>query len=128
MLWYPIHLQWTYKSIIPYSDPTTILFRIYILVYSVHASRVRDKKRAHIVGTQIKAYLMETRYTSQGEIIPSYQTPLELEPPGLLLWPLTLVHRITPASPLYDLCAQDLLTKKYVMLKWFFPRLLTKGC
>ncbi|GLV40098.1 Inwardly rectifying potassium channel 2 [Carabus blaptoides fortunei] len=75
--------------------------------------RVEDKRRAHIVGTQLKAYLMETRRTSQGEYLENFQTPLKLEPHGLLLWPLTVVHKITPASPLYDLSAQDLLLKKF---------------
>lgn len=74
--------------------------------------RVCDKRRAHIVGTRINAYLMETRITEQGELVQNFQTPLELEPFGLLLWPLCLVHKIGPKSPLYDVSAKDLLTKR----------------
>lgn len=76
--------------------------------------RVGDRRRAHIVGTKVRAYLMETRNTSQGEYLENFQTPLKLEPHGLLLWPLTIVHKITPTSPLYDMSARDLLLKKYV--------------
>lgn len=56
--------------------------------------------------------MMENMKTRQEELVPGYQTPLELEPFGLLLWPLTLVHKIGPKSPLYDVSAKDLLTKK----------------
>lgn len=71
-----------------------------------------DKDRAHIVGTQIRAYLTEKIQTKQGERVEAFQKPLKLESFGLLLWPVTVVHKIQLGSPLYDVSARDLLLKK----------------
>lgn len=76
--------------------------------------RASDRDRAHIVGTQIRAYLTEKCRTEQGERLEAFQKPLVVEPVGLLLWPLIIIHKITKTSPLYDVSARDLLLRKLV--------------
>lgn len=74
--------------------------------------RVGDLNKSHIVGMQMKALLVKNYTTSEKESLKHYFTDLKLQPYGLLLWPLTIVHVIDESSPLWDISARDLLTKR----------------
>lgn len=58
--------------------------------------------------TNIVAYLVEEKL---GEL--SLKT-LKLEKPGILIWPVEVVHRIDEKSPFWDLSAKDLILKRFV--------------
>lgn len=58
--------------------------------------------------TNIVAYLAEER---AGEL--SLRV-LKLEKPGILIWPVEVIHKIDETSPLWDLSAKDLILKRLV--------------
>lgn len=65
--------------------------------------------------TSIKAYFVDRRSrltTTGGEDLYNYIVPLKIDDYGLLIWPLEIVHRITKDSPLWDISAENLLTKR----------------
>lgn len=68
--------------------------------------RVRDEDNRHVVGTTIDAYIVENK-----EHEPVLYS-IALDPPGVLIWPLDVVHRINPTSPFWDFSAKDLIYKK----------------
>lgn len=77
--------------------------------------RVRDKGNKHRIGTNITAHLVQYRDEE-----PCLKT-IALEPYGILIWPLEVIHKITANSPFWNLSAKDLITKRYaffVILKF----------
>jgi potassium inwardly-rectifying channel subfamily J len=88
--------------------------------------RVGDVRRSHIVGTSIRALLVRSRRTDEGELIPLCQHTIRLQmesgrpsmggathlDPGItfLVWPITVVHHINSSSPLWHLSAESLMT------------------
>ena len=83
--------------------------------------RVGDMRKSHIVEAQVRAIMVSKRVTQEGEIIPLYQRNLQLEASDdegrlFLVWPITVEHKITPDSPLWDLSADDLLRRHFEIL------------
>lgn len=85
--------------------------------------RVGDMRKSHIIGTSIRALLVKNRLTTEGESIPLCQFPLSLETETsgtdsfvILMWPVTVVHRIDSTSPLWDLCPAQLLTDHFEII------------
>ncbi|UYV76516.1 irk-2 [Cordylochernes scorpioides] len=79
--------------------------------------RVANLQKSKLIGVQVSAYLLQTRYTAEGEEIPLCQTPLDIktdEKP--LVWPLTASHEIGPRSPLYELSMQQLRISQFELL------------
>lgn len=70
--------------------------------------RVRDYDMRYECHTNIVAYLVREKL---GEL--SLET-LKLEKPGILIWPVEVVHRIDEKSPFWDLSAKDLILKRFV--------------
>jgi len=59
------------------------------------------------------------RKTKDGETLPLCQYPLDVQTETyvadnfvFLIWPTTIVHRITSSSPLWDMSASQLLTER----------------
>ncbi|KAK2166430.1 hypothetical protein LSH36_39g09012 [Paralvinella palmiformis] len=84
--------------------------------------RVGDMRKSPIIQTSIKAVMVKSRYTKEGELIPLCQFPLELETETssspsenflLLSWPITIVHRINECSPLWEISAERLLQEQF---------------
>lgn len=71
--------------------------------------RVRDNNK-HVIGTNIMVHLVQ--HLDDGE--PKLKT-ITLEPYGILIWPLEIVHKITEESPFWNLSAKNLLAKRYVI-------------
>ncbi|XP_048519159.1 inward rectifier potassium channel 2 isoform X1 [Dendroctonus ponderosae] len=67
--------------------------------------RVRDYDMRYECHTNIVAYLAEER---AGELS---LRALKLEKPGILIWPVEVIHKIDESSPLWDLSAKDLILK-----------------
>lgn len=56
--------------------------------------------------------------TIEGELLPFHQQELKVGGDGeedriFFIWPTTIVHKITPESPLYMLSAADFLQEKF---------------
>lgn len=80
--------------------------------------RVGDMRKSHIIDARIRAQMIRMRVTDEGEIMPYYQHELRCgvdhdESDLFLIWPMTIVHKITPDSPLYNISAADLLKEKF---------------
>ncbi|XP_044739385.1 inward rectifier potassium channel 2-like, partial [Chrysoperla carnea] len=78
--------------------------------------RVWDINHSHIIGTKIQAYFIRTHKTQENELLKNYMIDMKIESHGLLIWPLTIVHIIDENSPLYDMSAKDLLTKRFEII------------
>jgi potassium inwardly-rectifying channel subfamily J len=75
--------------------------------------RVGDMRRAHMIGTSLRAMLVRDHVTPEGERIPLSRQPLALETDSVgfvfLVWPVTVVHRISDeTSPLWMTSAATL--------------------
>ncbi|XP_023228631.1 G protein-activated inward rectifier potassium channel 3-like [Centruroides sculpturatus] len=80
--------------------------------------RVGDMRKSHIIGATVSAQLIRRKTTAEGEIIPYYQTSLDLKfdegaDRVFLIWPATIVHQIDSNSPFYALSAEDMLRERY---------------
>lgn len=80
--------------------------------------RVGDVRKSLIIGSSLRAWLLQHRITPEGEILPHYQHKLKLNIDSggtdiFLVWPLTVLHRIDTSSPLYDVSAADLLNTNF---------------
>lgn len=80
--------------------------------------RIGDLRKAHLIGATVRAQLIQTKVTKEGEILPYYQTELELSADGgdsslFFIWPITVVHKINADSPLYGVNAGDLLQEQF---------------
>lgn len=85
--------------------------------------RVGDLRRVHIIGTSIRALLVRSRETSEGELIPLCQHPLDLVTESSItdsfvfcVWPVTVAHRITASSPLWTLSAEAILSDRFEVI------------
>ncbi|KRT86729.1 hypothetical protein AMK59_2176 [Oryctes borbonicus] len=74
--------------------------------------RVRDEDSRHAIGTIITAYILREDRESRGP----YLENIPLEPYGFLIWPLEVIHKITPASPLWDVSSYNLLSAKFEVI------------
>ncbi|KAJ8963563.1 hypothetical protein NQ314_005548 [Rhamnusium bicolor] len=72
--------------------------------------RVRDSANKYECLTQMSAYLVQKR---KGEL---FLKSIKLEPVGILIWPVEVVHRINEYSPFWDLSAKDLIIKRFEII------------
>lgn len=80
--------------------------------------RVGDLRKSHIIGASVRAQLIRSRTTKEGEHLSHYQTELELNADGcdgnlFFIWPITMVHRINADSPFYGVSAADVLQERF---------------
>ncbi|XP_045514705.1 G protein-activated inward rectifier potassium channel 3-like isoform X3 [Pieris brassicae] len=80
--------------------------------------RVGDMRKSHIIGASVRAQLIRSRTTKEGEVLSHYQTELELNADGcdsnlFFIWPITMVHKINADSPFYRVSAADILQEKF---------------
>lgn len=86
--------------------------------------RVGDLRKSHIVDASIRAQLIRSRKTKEGELLHNYQTQLTVSADGcdsnlFFIWPMIIVHKIDENSPFYNLAANDLLQEKFeVVVIW----------
>ncbi|XP_039753898.1 G protein-activated inward rectifier potassium channel 3-like isoform X5 [Pararge aegeria] len=101
----------------------TLLFSKYAVVCQRDGElslmfRVGDLRKSHIIGASVRAQLIRSRTTKEGELLSHYQTELELNADGcdsnlFFIWPITMVHRINANSPFYGVSAADVLQEKF---------------
>ncbi|XP_055547497.1 G protein-activated inward rectifier potassium channel 3-like isoform X2 [Wyeomyia smithii] len=80
--------------------------------------RVGDMRKSHIIGANVRAQLIRTKTTKEGEILHQYQSELEVGVDGcasdmFFIWPQIVVHRMNSDSPLYNMSATDLLQDRF---------------
>ncbi|XP_073945421.1 G protein-activated inward rectifier potassium channel 3-like isoform X2 [Choristoneura fumiferana] len=101
----------------------TLLFSKYAVVCQRDGElclmfRVGDLRKSHIIGASVRAQLIRSRTTKEGEMLSHYQTELELNADGcdsnlFFIWPITMVHRINAESPFYGVSAADVLQERF---------------
>jgi len=80
--------------------------------------RVGDMRKSHIIEAHVRAQLIKRKVTKEGEVLPFCQTEMKVGGDGeedkiFFIWPTTIVHKINPSSPLYELSAADMLRERF---------------
>lgn len=94
-----------------------------IFIVHVRCFRLANMRSSHLVECHLRAILISKKVTEEGESIPYHQTELNIgtdlegkEDAILMLWPMTIVHRIDEESPFYTMSARDFLNKRYELI------------
>ncbi|KAG5681936.1 hypothetical protein PVAND_011338 [Polypedilum vanderplanki] len=79
--------------------------------------RVGDMRKSHIIGANVRAQLIKTKTTKEGEIMSQYTTELSVGTDGcasdlFFIWPMIVCHKINQESPLYNISASDLIQQE----------------
>ncbi|XP_050307425.1 ATP-sensitive inward rectifier potassium channel 11-like isoform X2 [Anthonomus grandis grandis] len=72
--------------------------------------RIRDYDLRYRCHTKIVAYVAEEK---GGELTLKV---LKVNPPGILIWPLDVIHKIDESSPFWDLSAKDLIMQRFEII------------
>ncbi|XP_037300368.1 ATP-sensitive inward rectifier potassium channel 1 isoform X2 [Manduca sexta] len=75
--------------------------------------RAWDLNYDHIISSEFAAHFVSTRKTKEGEVLRYYAQTLPLQQRQFLLWPVTLVHVIDHASPLYKYTPETISNGSY---------------
>ncbi|XP_076680340.1 uncharacterized protein LOC143375276 isoform X3 [Andrena cerasifolii] len=80
--------------------------------------RVGDMRKSHIIGAAVRAQVIRSRTTKEGELLSQNQQELAVGTDGqngnlFFIWPTTIVHKINADSPLYNMSAEDMLTERF---------------
>ncbi|XP_034934047.1 G protein-activated inward rectifier potassium channel 3-like isoform X2 [Chelonus insularis] len=80
--------------------------------------RVADMRKSHIIGANVRAQLIRSKTTKEGEILAHNQQELQVGTDGyngniFFIWPMTIIHRVNAESPFYNMTAEDMLTERF---------------
>ncbi|GAB0097975.1 G protein-activated inward rectifier potassium channel 3 [Sergentomyia squamirostris] len=81
--------------------------------------RVAEIRKSRITNASIKARLMRTRTSEEGEKLIHFQEDLSIqidrgsESDVFMLWPVVVIHRIDSTSPLYGLSPDTLMKEQF---------------
>lgn len=81
--------------------------------------RVGDTRKSHIIDATVRAQLIKSRQTNEGELLAHHQTELTIGASNgcnndlFFVWPMIVVHKMTANSPFYTLSAGDMLREKF---------------
>ncbi|XP_011298555.1 uncharacterized protein [Fopius arisanus] len=80
--------------------------------------RVADMRKSHIIGATVRAQVIRTRTTKEGEIMAQHQQELDVGTDGhngsiFFIWPMMIIHKINSNSPFYIMSAEDMLTERF---------------
>ncbi|XP_067614823.1 G protein-activated inward rectifier potassium channel 3 isoform X2 [Eurosta solidaginis] len=83
--------------------------------------RVGDMRKSHIIGATVRAQLIRTRTTKEGEVMSQHFTELEIgaDESGadlFFIWPMIIEHKIDENSPFYNMSATDILQDKFELV------------
>lgn len=106
----------------PKNRTQTLLFSRYAVICQRDGEltlmfRVGDMRKSHIIGANIRAQLIKTKSTKEGEVMSQYTTELDIGTDGcsnnmFFIWPLIVCHKINENSPLYNMSASDLIQQE----------------
>lgn len=80
--------------------------------------RVGDMRKSHIIGASIRAQLIRSQQTKEGEANPVHITELNIGTDDanndlFFIWPMIVMHRIDENSPFYNMSASDMLQERF---------------
>ncbi|XP_055609819.1 ATP-sensitive inward rectifier potassium channel 12-like [Uranotaenia lowii] len=80
--------------------------------------RVADMRKSHIIGANIRAQLIRSKVTREGESVAQYQIELDLGVDGggpdlFFIWPQIVCHKIDAKSPLWNMSAIDMMNDRF---------------
>ncbi|CAB0032253.1 unnamed protein product [Trichogramma brassicae] len=81
--------------------------------------RVGDMRKSHIIGATVRAQLIRSRQSKEGELLAHSQHELRVGADGqaesslFFIWPCSVVHKIDADSPLYNWSAEDMLAERF---------------
>ncbi|XP_037923550.1 G protein-activated inward rectifier potassium channel 3-like [Hermetia illucens] len=80
--------------------------------------RVGDMRKSHIIGANVRAQLIRSKSSREGEYLTTHHTELEVGTDKcgsdlFFIWPMTVMHKIDENSPLYNMSAADLFYEKF---------------
>lgn len=81
--------------------------------------RVADMRKSHIIGATVRAQVIRSITTKEGEILTLNQKELTVGTDDnnngniFFIWPMTIIHKINAESPFYDMSAEDMLTERF---------------
>ncbi|CAL7934929.1 unnamed protein product [Xylocopa violacea] len=80
--------------------------------------RVGDMRKSHIIGATVRAQVIRSRTTKEGEVLSQNQQELAVGTDGqngdlFFIWPTSIVHKINADSPFYNMSAEDMLTERF---------------
>ncbi|KAF6201809.1 hypothetical protein GE061_004204 [Apolygus lucorum] len=80
--------------------------------------RIADMRKSHVIGCDVKGWLLRNKWTAEGELLSEYRTRLTLSVDDggsdtFLVWPVTVVHKIDQNSPLYEVAAEELFSADF---------------
>ncbi|XP_011179075.1 G protein-activated inward rectifier potassium channel 3 isoform X2 [Zeugodacus cucurbitae] len=83
--------------------------------------RVGDMRKSHIIGAGVRAQLIRTRTTKEGEVMSQHFTELEIGTDEcgsdlFFIWPMIIEHKIDENSPFYNMSATDILQDKFELV------------
>jgi potassium inwardly-rectifying channel subfamily J, other len=103
----------------PKNRTQTLLFSKYAVICQRDGEltlmfRVGDMRKSHIIGANVRAQLIKTKLTKEGEVMSQYQIELDVGTDGcssdlFFIWPLIVCHKIDENSPLFHVSASDLI-------------------
>jgi potassium inwardly-rectifying channel subfamily J len=105
---------------IMFSKYATICLREGRMCLTFRLGDVRSK--SHIIGATLRASLVSSKLTKEGELIPFYYHNLNVTIDDnsknslLLIWPVTIVHIIDETSPFYKLNSDELASSKFEII------------
>lgn len=110
----------------PKQRTQTLLFSKHAVVcqrdgYLCLMFRVGDIRKSHIIGASIRAQLINSYQTKEGDINPQYVTELKVGTDAcdndlFFIWPMVVTHRIDDESPFYNMSAADMLQEKFEII------------
>lgn len=108
----------------PANRAETILFSKNALISMRNGSfyllcRIADLRPTHLIESHVSGLLVKKEITDEGEVIPYYMKNMEFgaeidgsEDFFQMFWPVTVSHKITEDSELYDISSRDISCRK----------------
>ncbi|CAL1673652.1 unnamed protein product [Lasius platythorax] len=80
--------------------------------------RVGDMRKSHIIGASVRAQMIRSRTTKEGEVLSQHQQELMVGTDGengdlFFIWPTIIIHRINESSPFYNMSAENMLIERF---------------
>lgn len=97
--------------------------------YACFMCRVCDQQKTHIVQANFKMYLLQSKWTNEGELIPWFSQELKITNGrnNMLYLPIILEHRIDSRSPLYSLMTSYKSTHDFLTQAQFEIMVIIQG-
>lgn len=94
--------------------------------------RVADMRKTFLTEASVRALLIRSNKTKEGEVLEPYIEELEISADEMdsdlfFMWPLTVVHKIDKSSPFWNMSAADMLEAEFEIVVLLEGSHLTTG-